>query len=214
MKQLTNQELLVIDKALTEICSFKNFEDVKLEVLDHIALEIEAEMHQNATDFKTAFIKIMTQWNPLILSRNWSRYENVPYIVCKLWKSLDLKYQYSIIPIAALITLFLSKLTVSNTLYIILPFVLIGTITNTFLIYKKLKNKHKTTLSSYALHKIEILTAMNIFVYFITLNFAKDTTSIILPLLWLLVYSTFATCSKALIMHKNVKIENQLLKLA
>src|SRR5574344_1829717 len=103
MKQLTTEQLQFIENALIDKCNFKYFDDVRLEVVDHIASEIEEEIQNNNISFNQAFVTIMTKWNPLILPKTWSRYENIPYIVTKLWKSLDWKFQFSAIPITLVV---------------------------------------------------------------------------------------------------------------
>lgn len=100
--KLTTEQIQIIETALNDKCNFKDFDDVRIELVDHIATEIEQELETNTNSFEQAFVKVMTRWNPMILPRTWSRYENVPFMVSKLWKRLDWKFQFSTIPLAAL----------------------------------------------------------------------------------------------------------------
>src|SRR5690606_22477947 len=104
--KLTTEQIQIIETALNEKCNFKDFDDVRIELVDHIATEIEQELETNAYSFEQAFVKVMTRWNPLILPKSWSWYDNVPYIVCQLWKKLDLKLLYLAIPISAVYVYF------------------------------------------------------------------------------------------------------------
>src|SRR5690606_4552690 len=101
--KLTTEQIQIIETALNENCNFKEFDEVRIVSVDHIATEIEQETETHAYSFEQAFVKVMTRWNPLILPKSWSWYDNVPYIVCQLWKKLDLKLLYSAIPITLLI---------------------------------------------------------------------------------------------------------------
>ena len=213
--KLTEEQIDFIETALIEKCNFKDFDDVRMELTDHIAIEIEAEMENNKLIFDAAFVKVMTRWNPMILPKSWSRYENVPYMVCKLWKSLDWKFQFSAIPLAALFSYIgfqLQEKDISIYLYLFL-FLTVGIVSNSYLIYRKVKNKVNSTLSIYSLQKIYQKTfAMLAFLVMNIFFFTAGVEKSIIPVFWPTIYVSLLMMGKAWIMHKHLKIENQLLK--
>jgi len=213
--KLSAEQVHFIETALIEKCNFKDFDDVRMELTDHIATEIEAEIENNKLLFDVAFVKVMTRWNPMILPKSWSRYENVPYIVCKLWKSLDWKFQFAAIPIAGLISYFFFLLQERDfSVYsLLLPILMCGIISNIYLLYRKFTNKINSTLSSYALYKIFRLSlGMLIFTALNILVFSGITENLIQPLSFPNIYISLIMMGKAWVMHQHLKIENQLLK--
>lgn len=214
-KRLTTQQIQLIEKALIKKCNFKNFDDVRLEIVDHIASEIEEVIQNNNISFDDAFVTIMTKWNPLILPKMWSRYEEIPYIVAKLWKSLDWKFQFSAIPITLVISLlaYYSKQNGVSGYIFLLPILITGVFANVYLLIRKNNNKVNSTLSTYALQKIYVQT-LTLFGFLIINGFflSEGTTETILPLFWPSTYISLLMFGKALVMHKHIIIENQLLK--
>lgn len=215
MKQLTTEQTNYIDYVLRNDYSFEYFDDLRIELLDHIATEIEEVIQNNNISFDDAFVTIMTKWNPLILPKTWSRYQEIPYIVAKLWKSLDWKFQFSAIPITLVISLlayYSQQNDVSGYLFL-LPILITGVFANVYLLIRKNNNKVNSTLSTYALQKIygKTLTLLG----FLIINaffISEGTTETILPLFWPSTYVSLLMLGKALVMHKHIKIENQLLK--
>lgn len=208
--KLTTEQIQIIETALNEKCNFKDFDDVRIELVDHIATEIEQELETNVYSFEQAFVKVMTRWNPLILPKSWSWYDNVPYIVCQLWKKLDLKLLYLAIPVSAVYVYFFTLLLERNfpVYSITVPIILTGLGCTLFLVYRKFSNKTKTTMGGYALYKIygQTLAMLLFFVlFFINERFAKIS-------LFPLIYISFVMIGKAWVMKKHIKIENQLLK--
>ena len=213
---LTTEQLQIIENALNEKCNFKKFDDVRLEVMDHIASEIEAEMENHLLPFQNAFVNVMMRWNPMILPRTWSRYENVPYIVCKLWKSLDWKFQYSTIPVTALITYLFYVLQEQNySIYpLLVPIFLIGIGSNVFLLYRKVTNKVKSTLSMYSLHRVYYQTFFLAIFLVINISFFAGDIKSIFPIYYGAIYFSLMMAGKAWVMNKHLKIENQFLKIS
>lgn len=213
--KLSAEQIDFIETALIEKCNFKDFDDVRIELVDHIATEIEQELETNTNSFEQAFVKVMTRWNPMILPRTWSRYENVPFMVSKLWKRLDWKFQFSTIPLAALFSYIgfqLQEKDISIYLYLF-PFLTVGIVSNGYLIYRKITNKVNSTLSMYSLQKIYQKTF--VMLAFIVMNiffFTAGVEKSIIPVFWPTIYISLLMMGKAWIMHKHLKIENQLLK--
>lgn len=213
--KLSTEQIDFIETALIEKCNFKDLDDVRMELTDHIATEIEAEMGNSKLLFDDAFVKVMTRWNPMILPKSWSRYENVPYIVCKLWKSLDWKFQFAAIPVAVLMSYFFFLLQERDfSVYLLLlPILFCGIISNIYLLYRKFTNKINSTLSSYALHKIfKLSLGMLLFIGLNILVFNGVTENSIQPLSFPTIYISLIMIGKAWVMHQHLKIENQLLK--
>ena len=213
--KLSTEQIDFIETALIEKCNFKDLDDVRMELTDHIATEIEAEMGNSKLLFDDPFVKVMTRWNPMILPKSWSRYENVPYIVCKLWKSLDWKFQFAAIPVAVLMSYFFFLLQERDfSVYLLLlPILFCGIISNIYLLYRKFTNKINSTLSSYALHKIfKLSLGMLLFIGLNILVFNGVTENSIQPLSFPTIYISLIMIGKAWVMHQHLKIENQLLK--
>src|SRR5690606_20803189 len=214
--KLTTEQIQIIETALNEKCNFKDFDDVRIELVDHIATEIEQELETNAYSFEQAFVKVMTRWNPLILPKSWSWYDNVPYIVCQLWKKMDLKYNYSAIPITLLISIFLLYFRKEVSLaYITYSVSLIGLVVSFYLINLHRKNQYNTVLSVYASNQIYTLTGVLILniITNIGLNiYDRDMESV--PMLWVIIHITVILILRTILMRKNIKIENQLLKVS
>lgn len=213
--KLTVEQIQIIETALNDKCNFKDFDDVRIELVDHIATEIEQELETNTNSFEQAFVRVMTRWNPMILPRTWSRYENVPFMVSKLWKRLDWKFQFSTIPLAALFSYIgfqLQEKDISIYLYLF-PFLTVGIVSNGYLIYRKITNKVNSTLSMYSLQKIYQKTF--VMLAFIVMNiffFTAGVEKSIIPVFWPTIYISLLMMGRAWIMHKHLKIENQLLK--
>lgn len=213
--KLSAEEIDFIETALIEKCNFKDFDDVRMELTDHIATEIEAEMENSKALFDVAFVKVMSRWNPMILPKSWSRYENVPYMVCKLWKSLDWKFQFSAIPITLMVSLvaYYGQQNGISLYVFLLPILVLGVLANIYLLMRKCNNRVKSTLSSYALQKIfgqtlTLLAFLIINAFFIS----EGILDTILPMFWPSTYVSLLMLGKAWVMKKHIKIENQLLK--
>ena len=214
--KLTTEQLQIIENALNEKCNFKKFDDVRLEVMDHIASEIEAEMENHLLPFESAFVKVMTRWNPMILPKTWSRYENAPYIVCKLWKSLDWKVQYSGIPVSIIVTYLFYVLSDHNySAYLLLfPVLFAGLFSTGFLLYRKATNKVKSTLSMYSLQKIYLQSLGMLAILIINMFLFADGDELsVFPIFYSSFYMSYIMIGKAWVMNKHLKIENQFLKI-
>lgn len=208
--KLSAEQIQIIDTALYKKCNFKDFDDVRLELVDHIATEIEREIETNLYSFEEAFIKVMNRWNPLILPKSWSWYGNVPFIICKLWKKLDMKFLYLGIPFSTIYTFFYIQLLKQDfpVYSITVTIIFISIVCSLFLVYRKFFNKTKTTMSSYALYKIygQVLVLLLVSVLFFISR--KHSEVYLFPL----IYASYVLVGKAWIMQKHIKIENQLLK--
>src|SRR5690554_551466 len=214
--KLSDQQIQIIDTALIEKCEFDNFDDVHIELVDLIATEIGVEIETDNLTFESAFVKVMHRWNPIILPNSWSRYENVPYIVCKLWKKLDWKYNYSSIPLTLLIGYVLLQFKQEKVAaFAMYSIAFIGVLVGIYLIKLQRSNQFNIVLSMYAgmnLYYIVFLLILGIGVNFGLNIYDGDYAST--PALWVTVHCTIILIFRTILMRKNITIENQLLKVS
>lgn len=212
--RLTQEQIEQIDYTLRKQYSFEKFDDVRMELVDHIATDVETEMNQNKILFDDALLKVLIKWKQEISWDRASKYDSVPRIVSTFWKKLDLKYNYSIIPISILISAVLMYFRKQEFIgYITYGMAFIGLSINIYLIRLYRQNKFNTVLSVYASNQIYILFGALIFgiATNIVLNvYDGDMKS--MPAQWLIVHATITVVLRTLLMRKNIKIENQLLK--
>lgn len=212
---LNKEQIHFIEKALNEKCGFTNFDDVRTELTDHIASEIEQMLSDNENTFEQAFVKVMTKWNPFILPRSTAWYSGVPFIINILWRKLDWKLQFSAIPAALLITYLFHLLQKHDySVYLLLfPALLLGISATLFLLYRKCTNQVNSALSTYSLHRIYtvssamfVISILNIFLFTGTIEKYADIVY------WVSIYVSLQMGAKAWVMQRHLKIENQLLK--
>ena len=60
--KLTNQQLAQIDETL--VLNGLNYDDLKLEITDHIASEIEEKIYNETSSFEVAFDEVFKKWKP------------------------------------------------------------------------------------------------------------------------------------------------------
>src|SRR5690554_3317816 len=101
--QLITDQINHIDYVLRNDYSFEYFDDLRVELLDHIASDVEALMETNSISFEEALPVVLYKWNDEISWDRNSKYNRVPKMVSKLWKKLDWKYNYCIIPLTAIL---------------------------------------------------------------------------------------------------------------
>lgn len=109
--KLTTEQITKIDEVLIEKGLI--YEDIKLEVTDHIASEIESKLENNPSNFEIVFKEVFTNWEEeLKLTSNWSHSSFVaPKIVIeKYFEQLKKVYKF-----AALYDLLFSLLMVTVT---------------------------------------------------------------------------------------------------
>ena len=209
--KLTTEQIERIDYVLKYYYSFQKFDDVRLELLDHIATDVETEMNHDEISFDDALDKVLMKWSDQIHQNRGSKYSGVPKIVARFWKKLDWKYNYSIIPLTILIMAILSHFGEQEFLvYIIYGIVFIGLLVNIYLIKLYRQNKFNTVLSIYASDQIYI--HLGVLILGIVINIYEGDL-ISFPAQALFFQTTITVVLKTLLMRKNIKIENQLLKI-
>lgn len=101
--RLTTDQINHIDYVLRNDYSFEYFDDLRIELLDHIASDVELEMRKDNLCFDDALPKVLYKWKDEISWDRTSKFDSVPKMVSKLWKKLDWKYNYYILPLTAIL---------------------------------------------------------------------------------------------------------------
>jgi hypothetical protein len=107
--KLTTQQISTIEETL--VLKGLIYDDIKLEVIDHIASEIEVTMQENNLSFDNAFERAFENWKEqLKLSYSiWTGIKNVaPRIVIEKWESIHKKQN----PTIFLFSLFMTILII------------------------------------------------------------------------------------------------------
>lgn len=114
--KLTTQQIATIDETL--VLNGLIYEDIKLELTDHIASEIEATMNDNSISFDEAFKQAFENWKEQLRpsSSFWLGVKNVaPKIVIEKWELIHRKQNPTIIQFAFFITIIIGILKVFST---------------------------------------------------------------------------------------------------
>ncbi len=212
--KLTTEQIKQIDYILSKHYSFENFDDLRIELLDHIASDVELEMQYDNMSFDNALPKVLQKWNNEIAWDRTSKYDSVPKMVSKLWKKLDWKYNYCIVPLTALLCfgsmLYRKEDWVTYMMYI---FGGIGLVLGFYLMNLFSKNRFNTVLSIYAEDQIKIYVGVLVFALFVNLGINySDGDLLSQPALFVIIHTTLVFVMRTILMRKNIKIENQLLK--
>jgi hypothetical protein len=104
--KLTTQQIATIDETL--VLNGLIYDDIKLEVTDHIASEIEVKMEENKVSFEVALHQVLLNWKEqLKLSFSiWTGTKNVaPRIVIEKWESIHRKQNPTIFWFSLFITI-------------------------------------------------------------------------------------------------------------
>lgn len=212
--QLTTDHINHIDYILRNDYSFEHFDDLRIELLDHIASNVEQLIEEHSISFEEALPQVLHKWNDEISWDRNSKYNGVPKMVSKLWKKLDWKYNYCILPLTAILCFgsipFRKEEGITYAMYIV---GFVGLVLGGYL--KKLfsKNKFNTVLSIYAEDQIKIYVGTLVISLLgnMGLNY-NDGDVLSRPALFVIIHTTLVFVMRTIIMRKNIKIENQLLK--
>lgn len=107
--KLTNEQIAIVDQTL--VLNGLIYEDIKLEITDHIASEIEVEMNDKNISFEDALKTVFENWKEqLQLSYSfWTGIKNsAPRIVIEKWESIHRKQN----PTIFLFSLFMTILII------------------------------------------------------------------------------------------------------
>jgi hypothetical protein len=162
--KLTNEQIAIIDQTL--ILNGIDYDDIKLELIDHIATDIENELEHKESNFEIAFSKVMPKWKKVLeeTSDFWSNFVGPRIVIDKL--SILYKNLCKIVLLAVVIfsTLMITITTLNpgeyvyNTLKLVfssLYFLLcLAVITSAFFIWR---TKSKTILGKFFLKNCKLL---------------------------------------------------------
>ena len=212
--KLVAEQINYIDYVLRNDFSFEYFDDLRIELVDHIASDIEILIENEDISFDDALPKVLDKWKEEITKDNTSKHAGVPKIVSRLWKKLDWKYNYGILPLTAIICFGSIPLRDENWISYVMYFIgFIGVVLSVYLLKLFKKNQFNTVLSIYAEDQLKIYVGtiliallMNIWV-----NYSDGDLTARLAL-FVIVHTTLVLTMRTILMRKNIKIENQLLK--
>ena len=213
--KLSTEQIESIDYVLSKHYSFENFEDLRTELLDHIASDVELEMQNNNMSFDNALPNVLHKWEDEITCDRDSYYNRVPIIVAKLWKKLDWKYNICILPLTAILVFGSLSFGKENWVTYVMYFTAcIGLVLGAYLLNLLRKNQFNTVLSMYSKNKIKLYVGL--FLFALILNIGtnySDGDLLSRPALFVVIHTTLVFAVRTIIMRKNIKIENQLLKM-
>lgn len=212
--QLTTDQINHIDYVLRNDYSFEYFDDLRVELLDHIASDVETLMENNSISFEEALPVVLYKWNDEISWDRNSKYNRVPKMVSKLWKKLDWKYNYCIIPLTAILCFgsipYRKEEWMTYAMYVV---GFVGIILGGYLLNLFNKNKFNTVLSMYAEDQIKIYEGILVLALVVNIGINySDGDVLSRPALFVIIHTTVVFVMRTIIMRKNIKIENQLLK--
>lgn len=212
--KLSTDQINYIDYVLKKQYTFENFEDLRVELLDHIASDVELEMQNNNMSFDKALPNVLHKWEDEITCDRDSYYNRVPKIVGNLWKKLDWKYNICILPLTAILVFGSLSFGKENWVTYVMYFTAcIGLVLGAYLLNLLRKNQFNTVLSMYSKNKIKLYVGL--FLFALILNIGtnySDGDLLSRPALFVVIHTTLVFAVRTIIMRKNIKIENQLLK--
>ena len=212
--KLTKDQIEEVDYVLRKHYTFENFDDLRTELIDHIASDVELLMQNEKLSFDEALSKILYKWKTEISWDRNSKHNSVPKMVSRLWRKLD--WKYNSITIALVVALFFLDQLFSKEEWVAFIMYLIGVVgcfLGIYLIKIFKKNRFNTVLSMYAEDKLIInlsIVLIGIVVNILLNYFDGDFLS--RPGFPAIVYATITLMIKPILMRRNIKIENQLLK--
>ncbi len=212
--KLSADNINYIDYVLKKHYTFEYFDDLRTELLDHIASDVELLMENKQINFEEALPIILQKWKEEISWDRNSIYNSVPKMVSTLWKKLDWKYNICVLPLTAILTFgsipFRKEDWVTYAMYFI---ACIGLVLGSYLLILFRKNQFNTVLSRYAKNKINLYVGLFLFALILNIyaNYS-DGDLLSRPALFVVVHTTLVFAVRTILMRKNIKIENQLLK--
>ncbi|GEM_PF-5228785 len=91
MKSLDTEQIGIIEDILLQTYNLK-YDHLRLEILDHIASEMEALMNGEDLGFEVALKTVFKLWHNDLQHKKLGTYTNTPRMVVTLWRRLDLNY--------------------------------------------------------------------------------------------------------------------------
>jgi hypothetical protein len=164
--QLTTEQIATIEQTL--VLNGLNYEDIKLEVTDHIASEIEAKINNETSSFDSVLKEVLEKWKPelrpasygLWLGRGYSGPKMVMDKMARYTKSRFWYITLGAIPLTLIATAFIHFFNTETFIYFFTKAIRILFATEVFLVTLAWiimwKYKSKTTFS-YLFKKRSIL---------------------------------------------------------
>ena len=212
--KLSTDNINYIDYVLQKYYTFERFDDLRIELVDHISSDVEHLMQNKNLSFEDALPNVLQKWKEEISWDRNSKHNNVPKMVSQLWKKLDWKYNYSILPLTAILCFGSIPLRDENWISYVMYFIgFIGVVLSVYLLKLFKKNQFNTVLSIYAEDQLKIYVGILVLslIINVSLNYSDgDLTA--QPALFVIIHTTFVFVMRTFIMRKHIKIENQLLK--
>lgn len=112
MKQLAAEQLKEIEAILIQKYEL-TYADVREEVLDHIACEIETIMDEGNASFKEAFRLVLRKWHRDLKPSSFVGFKRVPSFIAKRLIRWDLRFQFLAILGLLLLFIFLDSLEIT-----------------------------------------------------------------------------------------------------
>src|SRR5690554_3072633 len=171
-------------------------------------------MENNSISFEEALQNVLCEWNDEISCDKSSFYNSVPKIVGTLWKKLDWKYNICVLPLTFILVYGSLSFSKENWVTYAMYFVAcVGLVLGSYLLILLRKNQFNTVLSKYAKNKILLYVALFLFALILNIeaNYS-DGDLLSRPALFVIIHTTLVFAVRIIIMRKNIKIENQLLK--
>lgn len=135
MKQLATEQLKEIEAILIQKYEL-TYADVREEVLDHIACEIEEQIEGELLSFEIAKDFVLKKWGFSLKSSSWNCYAGVPQFIANHWLKKDIKVYVLLCLLASVGTysIMSSKIEINVLIKFFVGLALICLILNVFLI--------------------------------------------------------------------------------
>ncbi len=178
MQTLTTDQLQQVEDFLVDQYAMQVDEEVRGEVLDHIACAIEEQINQGQS-YKIAFMNVFNQWHPHLHPSRFNGYQNIPRFIARRLIKNDLLVHVGII---LSLSLFLSLLGEVN--YILTSsswgLLLFSWLINQQCLHQ-VKHQQSFSLNYYKkqLHYLNYLNVMALLVLLILLGWMWDVPTIL-----------------------------------
>ncbi|WP_430614744.1 hypothetical protein [Flavobacterium sp. JP2137] len=158
------EEILVLRYRLT-------YDDMRMEILDHIASETEVLMDVEDLSFDLALKTVLKRWHYDLQHKKLGTYKNTPELVSRLWIRLD--FQYFAILLAAVVLAFSlvygfdiekQHIGVGAIVLVLGNFFILERI-----ISQLFKSRQKTVFNEYVKRKLKGNLALNVYLLLTTL---------------------------------------------
>lgn len=116
--KLTNEQIEIIDQTL--IGKGVVYDDIKLELLDHIATDIEDKMENQEYDFDTTFSNTMVKWERALeeTSNLWGNFVGPRIVIDKLSSFYKSQYKFSLLAVIFFSVLMTTITTLNSEEYV------------------------------------------------------------------------------------------------